>query len=359
MKEKLINGIQQIGVGVDNVEKSFEWYGTILGADVCVFDDNNVATYMAPYMGGMPHKKRAIFALNLQGGSGYELWQYLDRTPSFPNEEQRLGDFGIFVAKVKSRNIQQSYDRLKTKNIQIISEIVIEPDNKKCFYIKDPWNNILKIKESGDWFQKGKTDVGGIFGCTIGVSDIDISRKLYSDILGYDQVIFDKTGVFEDLKSLPNGDGKFRRILLTHKDNRTGGFSPLFKSSQIELIQSLDDFKPKKLFANRFWGDIGYIHICFDIYNIKVLMNECSDAGFPFSVKSSDNFDMGDANGGWGYLEDPDGALIEFVETHKVPLIKKLKIAIDLTKRDPRKPLPNWLIKGLAFKRVKFKVNSK
>jgi len=355
MQEKIINGIQQIGVGVDDVSKAFEWYGTNLGADICVFDDSNVATYMAQYMGGEPHKKRAIFALNLQGGSGFELWQYLDRQPSFPETEPQLGDFGIFAAKLKSRNIKQSFERLKSKNVQIISEIINEPDEKKGFYIKDLWNNTLQIKESDDWFQNGKTDIGGVFGCTIGVSNIENSKKLYSDILGYNQIIFDETGSFEDLKSLPNGSGKFRRILLTHKEERTGGFSPMFKSSQIELIQSLDNFKPKKLFANRFWGDIGYIHICFDIHNIKVLMQECSDAGFPFRVKSSETFDMGDTNGGWGYLEDSDGTLIEFVETHRVPLIKKLNLAINMRKRDPRKPLPNWLIKGLGLKRVKFK----
>jgi catechol 2,3-dioxygenase-like lactoylglutathione lyase family enzyme len=153
---------------------------------------------------------------------------------------------------------------------------------------------------------------------------------------------------------LPNGTGKFRRTLLTHRSNRTGGLSPVFQRSQIELIQAIDDYKPKKIFADRYWGDIGFIHLCFDVYNMEALMQECSDARFPFTVRSSESFDMGDANGGWGYLEDPDGTLIEFVETHKVPLIKKLNLAIDLTKRDPQKPLPNWLIKALRFKRVKF-----
>ncbi|MDR2927108.1 MAG: VOC family protein [Cytophagaceae bacterium] len=354
MQEKLINGIQQIGVGVDDAEKAFEWYGTLLGADICVFDDANIATYMAPYMGGQPHKKRAIFALNLQGGSGFELWQYLDRTPAFPQEAPRLGDYGIFAAKTKSRNIEQSFNRLKSKDVRIISETVTAPNGQKHFYIQDPWNNILQIHESDDWFQRGKLDVGGVFGCIIGVSDIDASQRLYSDILGYSEVIYDETGVFDDLKPLPNGSGKFRRVLLTHKNNRTGGFSRMLRSSCIELMQAVDGFAPVKMFANRYWGDIGFIHLCFDIHNMKYLVQECADAGFPFSVKSSDAFDMGDTNGGWGYLEDPDGTLIEFVETHKVPLIKKFKLVIDMTKRDPRKPLPNWLIKALSFKRVKF-----
>ncbi len=355
MQDVQIYGIQQIGIGVQDVERAFKWYGTHLGADIPVFDDDNVATYMAPYMGGQPHKKRAIFALNLQGGSGFELWQYLDRQPSFPEKEHALGDFGILISKVKSRNIQKSFDRLKSRGINIISDIAVNPDGVKSFYIQDPIHNIIQIKESFDWLQKGKTDVGGVFGCTIGVSDIDASRKLYSDVLGYNKVIFDETGTFEDLAALPNGKGKFRRVLLTHEDNRRGGFSTMFKSSQLELIQAIDDYTPKKIFADRYWGDIGYIHICFDIRNIDRLMVKCAEAGFPFRVRSSETFDMGEAGGGWGYLEDCDGTLIEFVETHKVPILKKLKIEINLMKRDPHKPLPKWLIKGLSFKRVKFK----
>jgi hypothetical protein len=88
---------------------------------------------------------------------------------------------------------------------------------------------------------------------------------------------------------------------------------------------------------------------------MKQLVAECNDRGFPFKVLSDESFDMGDANGHWGYLEDCDGTLIEFVETHKVPILKKLNWFINLKNRDPKKPLPNWLIKALSLKRVKVK----
>ena len=87
---------------------------------------------------------------------------------------------------------------------------------------------------------------------------------------------------------------------------------------------------------------------------MKVLVEECKEAGFPFTVLSGESFDMGDANGHWGYLEDPDNTLIEFVETHKVPLIKAINFNINLRGRDPVKPLPNWLMKSMSFKRKKF-----
>lgn len=354
MDRKLIYGIQQIGVGVDDAEAGFKWYGTKLGSDIKVFDDNNTATFMAPYMGGEPHDKRAILAMNMLGGSGYEIWQYLDREPQKPKEKVKLGDFGITIVKVKSLDIEKSYHRLKEEKVSFLSEIVKDPDGKRSFYIQDPYENILQIKEFSSWYnKKAKGDTGGLFGCTLGVSDIDKALKLYSDILGYNHVVFDETDTFADLQSLPNGESKFRRVLLAHKDVRKGGFSPLLGESQIELIQDMEG-KPNKIYADRYWGDIGFIHLCFDIRNMKYLVNECAEKGFPFKVLSDSSFDMGEANGHWGYIEDTDGTLIEFVETNKVTLLKKLNLSIDLRKRDPYKSLPNWLIRALSFSRVKF-----
>jgi hypothetical protein len=66
-----------------------------------------------------------------------------------------------------------------------------------------------------------------------------------------------------------------------------------------------------------------------------------------------DSFDMGEAAGNFAYIEDPDGALIEFVETHKIPVVKKIGWYIDLRKRLPSKALPDWMLKLLSFNRVK------
>ncbi len=354
MEQKLIYGIQQIGVGVDDAAKGFEWYATRLGSDVRVFDDNNTATYMAPYMGGEPREKRAILAVNMQGGSGYEIWQHTGRKPEAQKTKFQYGDLGINVAFVKTRDVHASYKRLKAMGEQILTEIGREPDGKKCFYLHDPYNNILKVKEFDSWYATNGPDTGGTYGCALGVSDIEASRKLFSDIIGYDTVIYDREGTFADLKGVPGGKARLRRVLLGHSATRTGGFSRLFGESQLELVQLLDA-KANPIFANRYWGDIGFIHLCFDIKNMKALTEECAAAGFPFTVLSNDDFDMGDANGHWGYLEDPDGTLIEFVETHKVPIVKQIGLSINLKNRDPKKPLPNWLVKAMALKRVRFK----
>lgn len=352
MQEKLIYGIQQIGVGVRDAAEGFKWYGTVLKADIQVFDDNNEATFMAKYMGGKPRQKRAILAMNLNGGSGYEIWQHTEHTPQPPKNPVQIGDLGINIMKIKSHNIEKSFQRLKAENVNVLTDIIKNPDGSKAFFIKDPFDNILEIKEFNSWFKK-KNDIGGICGATLGVSNIEATRKLFTDVLGYDKVLDDSTGTFDSLNGVPGGSETMRRVLLGHTENRVGGFTPLLGESQIELVE-VKSRTPNKIFEGRYWGDLGYIHLCFDIHNMNQLVKECEAAGFPFSVLSNPDFDMGEANGHWGYLEDPDGTLIEFVETHKVPLVPAIGWSINLTKRNPKKNLPNWLMNAMALNRAKF-----
>jgi hypothetical protein len=83
------------------------------------------------------------------------------------------------------------------------------------------------------------------------------------------------------------------------------------------------------------------------------LAERCAEAGFAFTVDSSNSFDMGKAAGHFTYCEDPDGTLIEFVETHKVPIFEKLGLYLNLRKRNPSKPLPRWMVKMLSLNRVR------
>ena len=62
---------------------------------------------------------------------------------------------------------------------------------------------------------------------------------------------------------------------------------------------------------------------------------------------------MGEANGHFTYIEDPDGTLIEFVETFKIPILKKFGIYLHLENRDDFKPLPSWILKCLRFMKSK------
>ena len=353
-----ISGIQQIGIGNTNVHKTWAWYRSFFGVDVPIFEEAATATLMLPYTGNQPQARHAVLAIHTQGGGGLEIWQYTQRTPQPCSFEVKVGDLGIFAAKFPCKNAETMYSKLKEKGAKLLGEISKNPAGERHFYLQDLENNIIEVSETPDrqWFTNKSLPNAGPIGVTIGVSNIEKSLELYTNILGYDQIIYDLTDTFSDFKPLNGGGGKYRRVLLRHAQARKGPFSQMFGASEIELVQCLDAV-PRKIFANRFWGDCGYIHLCFDIQNMAALKETCAQKGFNFTVDSSlahrNGFDMGEAAGHFSYIEDPDGTLIEFVETHKIPILKKFGWYLDLRKRNPAHALPKLMLMALALNRKK------
>jgi catechol 2,3-dioxygenase-like lactoylglutathione lyase family enzyme len=357
MKGYLISGIQQMGIGVLNVTEAFNWYINHFGMDCRIFDEEAEAKLMLPYTGGEPRSRHAILALNLQSGGGFEIWQYKGREPKVSATQIQVGDLGIFACKMKIKNIEEALASFHEKNILVFGEPTEDPSGKKSFFAKDPYGNIFQFVEAADWFMKENKPTGGAYGAIIGVTDIEKSKHVYCDILGYDEVIYDITGEFPDISLLPGGGGKFRRALLKRSLPFSGPFSRIFGQSVIELVSSIDR-TPEKIYKDRFWGDPGFIHLCYDIQGMDRLRKYCENKSFPFTVDSEtshdgNSFDMGEAAGHFAYIEDPDGTLIEFVETHKVPILKKIGWYMDISKRKPGKSLPTWILKTLKYSRVK------
>ena len=348
----MINFIQQIGIGVFDIDSAFRWIRIKFRMDIPIFNDKGEPVHMIRHTGGHLQKRHAILAASLQGGSGFEIWQYTSRMPEPPVFPVKIGDLGILIAKIKAHDIQSAFSTFKERGIQILGCISKDPADRDHFFIKDPFGNIFQIIRDEHRFSREKWVTGGVCGCIIGVSDIEKSLPLYKDILGYDKVLYNKTESFEDLGPLPGGKEKIKRVLLTTTREPKGAFSRLVGPSQIELVQMLKN-KPRKIFDDRFWGDLGFIHLCFDVHDMMGLEKECAQKGFPFTVDSPDPFNMGGVECHFSYIEDPDGTLIEFVETYKIPTVKKLGWYLDLKKRDPEKPLPNWMIKLLSLSRVK------
>ena len=352
MKEKVICGLQQVGVGVRNAEETWKWYRENFGLDIPIVADEGVAERMLPYTGGKPQPRYAVLAITLQSGGGLEIWEPRGRQLNYPPVQPKWGDLGILIARIKSRDVAATYDEFARKGFSLLSAPSVSFAGEKHFYMSDPWNNLLEIVENDYVMVRSKTFLtGGAMGAVLGVSDIDRSVAFYGKLLGYDEVIADKTEVFDELKGLPGGERRLRRVLLGHSKPFEGPLSELMGPSRLELVQALDE-KPVKLYAGRYWGDPGFIHLCFDVRNMDAVEADCKAIGHPFVCDSGADFDMGDANGHFTYIEDPDGTLIEFVETFRVPVVKKLGFYIDFKRREDRKPLPRWMIRALRFLRV-------
>lgn len=349
MQSFLISGIQQIGVGTEDFRKSWNWYIEMFGADVKILEDDTVAERMLPYTGGVPQQRHACIAMNLQGGGGFEIWQYSRRKPQPCPFTVEVGDLGVLAAKLKCRDVVAFQKEMAGKWADC-SQVETLPDGTLCFYVKDLYGNWFQLVERKDVFIEEHKLTGGMAGAVVGVSDMEASVRFYSEVLGYDKVVSDTTEPFSTQGFLPGGERQCRRVILA-SPKREGALAALLGDSTIELVQALD-YTPRKIYEGRFWGDPGFIQICFDVTNMRALGAFCAEKGHPFTVDScpgGEQFDMGDASGHFTYVEDPDGTLIEFVETHKIPVAKKLGWFIDMKKRNPKKSLPKFLFRMMGL----------
>ena len=349
-KQFFISGIQQVGIGTENFRKSWNWLIEMFGAETKILEDDTIAERMLPYTGHQPQKRHACIAMNLQGGGGFEIWQYSERKPEPVGFEIQVADLGIFCAKIHCRDVN-AFHQVVTKKWKDCGPIGSLPDGTKVFYMKDLYGNYFQIEERGGIYIEKHGLTGGIAGAMVGVSNMEPSLKFYQEVLGYDRVMYDVTGKFQDWSFLAGADQEYRRVLLATSEPRKGAFAEVLGDSTIELVQALER-TPRKIYEGRFWGDPGFIQICFDVTGMRALGSFCASKGFPFTVDSCPNgeqFDMGEASGHFTYIEDPDGTLIEFVETHRIPIVKKLGWYLDMNKRDKEKSLPKFLFRMLGL----------
>lgn len=352
MQQSFITGIQQIGIGVSNAVEAAQFYKDLFGMNVLVFDDCSEAKLMTRYTGGTVYNRRALLTLNLQGGGGFEVWQFLNRTPQHPIQRARFGDLGINAAIIKCVDINEAHKHLSNRPAIKVSAIsVLKELNEASFWVTDHANHRFLVKEYGERFNGLKCATGGVLGAVIGVSDIENSLPFYQEILGLNHVLDDRIELVEDADE-PQEKLKLRRVLLEKQADGRGAFGKLLGSVQVELVQRLDG-TGTPIYEDRFWGDPGFIHLCFDVLNMDGLKAHSEVSGYHFTVDSQNSFAMEKAAGRFCYVEDPDGTLIELVETHRVPILKSLNLYLNLKKRGLQKPLPDWMVKMLGFSKLK------
>lgn len=349
---KRINGLQHIGVAVADMDESLRFYRKYFGLDIPFFDSVQPAPLMDVYTRNKTITKRASMIMNLQGGCAIEVIRPTSFEPVKAKNLVMLGDLGIFITQIKCKNIQASYAFCKRNNAPGLTDIQPDPLGRDTFYIGDPDGNIWQFLQGSQWYTNSGHHSGGVLGCAVGVSDIEKARRLYAGLLGFDQIVYDLTGNWSDWNKLPGGNERYRRVLLTQSNQPGGGFANVTGKTYIELVQALDR-KPNFIFEDRIWGDTGFAHIGYDVKGMKALGEDLAAAGYPFTCDSNNALSMGNTKVHCTYIHDDDHTLIEMIEVYKVPIIEKWGIFLNVEKRDPLKPLPDFMLKALRFSRIK------
>lgn len=347
-----INGLQHIGLAVRNMDRCLVFYRKFLGLDIPFFDSIAPAPLMRVYTRNEVITKRASMIMNLTGGCAMEVIRPTSFEPSLPSFVVQAGDVGIFMVQVKCPDVRAAHAFCQQHAPDSTSLLSDDPVGSPSFILRDPDGNCFQFVRGNGWFTKPRMHSGGLRGAVVGVTDIERSFGLYRDMLGYNKVVYDREGVFTDWASLPGGDQRYRRVLLTQSKPPGGGFARVTGNTTIELVQALDR-QPVRIFKGRIWGDSGFVHIGLDVKGMDALGGSLATSGFPFRCDSREVLDMGNTRVHCTYIDDPDGVLIEMIEVYKVPIVEKWGIYLDVEKRDPTRPLPDFMLKALRFSRIK------
>jgi hypothetical protein len=258
----------------------------------------------------------------------------------------------IFQIHMKSRDVKNMHAHCKNNGARNVSEIQLNPAQQQVFDLTDIDGNFFRVEPTKECYRDMGHPSNGVAGCSIGVTNMVAAMNLYSNLLGYDEVVFDRTGTFNDWGHLPGGKEQYRRVRLKQSAPTGGGFARVMGETFIELVQALDRV-PARTFKGRIWGDSGFVHLGLDVKGMKKLGANLAEQGFPFRCDSNDALSMGQTKVHCTYIDDPDGTLIELIEVYKVPIVEKWGIFLNVEKRDPLKPLPNFMLNALRFSRIK------
>ena len=347
MTDHLITGIQQIGIGTDRLPEAMLYYSRHHGMSTLLFDDEAQAALMTRYTGGEVHSRRAALTLNQRGGGGYEIWQFTSRDPEQRKNPARYGDIGICAAIHKTPRLDQAVEQLRHSGISC-SAVQREGGNWRVAYFSDPWGNRFKLIETTCRPGKPAQLLGGVCGAVIGVRSLERSEAFYRDVLGFQKVLWrDVDTQSNEETGVPKGN----RVVLHRPQAKRGAFSSLLGETFLELVERADG-QGEPLYHRRYWGDPGFIHLCFDVVNLGQLKQHAEKLGHKFTVDSESSFDMENAGGRFAYIEDPDGTLIELVEVHHIPIVKKPFMALRFRRGMEQKPLPGWMLRLMHLNKV-------
>ncbi|MFN3803280.1 VOC family protein, partial [Belliella pelovolcani] len=135
----IISGIQQVGIGVTDANEAWSWYRKFFKMDVPIFEDAATANLMTRYTSEIAQERFAILAMNMQGGGGFEIWQYTNKLPVKADFELALGDLGIFAVKIRTKDIEKTYSYFKAEGAKVLGSPTISPCGRKHFYVQDPY----------------------------------------------------------------------------------------------------------------------------------------------------------------------------------------------------------------------------
>lgn len=278
----MILGLNHIGIGVTNIEKSLRFYREAMRfkrtvCDVTVWDRGICQVI------GRSVRARIVFLENEMGGGALKLIQLLalhDQETGHSSRplasDRRWGDPGHLEVALEVSDVDRVYNKFEKESL----DIMLSPQHWHIpgtldgtyFYVRDPDGTFVEIiggakKEA---FAHGE-GVYGLNHVAMGVRNMDRSLDFYCHVLGF-TVLIDVCGTFPGEETVVGENIELRIVMLGHPN---GG-------ARVELVQILPPNLPKPIPPERRWGDIGVMEAALGVRDIEEICRKMSSLGVQF-----------------------------------------------------------------------------
>ncbi len=312
----MINACQHAGIGVHDINTTYDFYRNKLGFKIKANDDTCYRGEMEPVIGAVV-EMRILMAANAMGGGVIELCEHTSTKPLDLAQPTRWGDLGFFELGIKTYGLNALFLNLKNQGVDFLTPVrtmeLTGGGAMRYAYLKDPDGLLIQLVEEEQDARRPRA--GGVRHVGLGVKDIETMRRFYAEAFGYTEVDHEFKGRLPELDEVTGGE-EFEMVMLRRPGDNPEGSLPMLDSGRLTLVHTTK-YRGHPIFADRRWGDPGMMELAFDVYDLAGTMNEAIGKGAkPYLAPTRVDMGTGSA-GSVAYVLDPEGNCIEMVETEK------------------------------------------
>ena len=310
----MFQGVNYVGMGVSDMDRSLKFYGELLGFTQVMFDYTGSLPGMEKVAGKPETKARVVMLKNQNTGPlGLGMIKLVQLLPPDKPEPCTVAltrlwpDIDIaevcFNTRVGARKIFEQLVDKGVKAALIPSPGRFLPYNTEntYAYMRDPDNGLMEFI---DW-QMGESlgtepKVEGVNHVGFGVSDMDRSLKFYRE-LGFTDLVFDITERHWTMAPMyPAKPPKIRCAMIAN-----------YYGAWIEPIQLLPPDKPTPF--NKAWGHLGPMEFAVGVSNIEKAYEELQEKGIKF-LSPPQTIEVSSGQWKYAYVVEPDNLYVSLIE---------------------------------------------
>ena len=314
----MFKGVNNVGIGVSDIDRSLEFYGDLLGFKEVVFDYTGSLPGMERVTGKPETKARVVMLKNQNTGPlGLGMIKLVQLLPPDKSEPCTVvsstlwGDIGMlevcFNCRVSAEKVfaklwQQGIRTLVTPVSASFPPASYGTVNNSFAYIKDPDNGLVELIDWQMCQSLGEEPlVEGVNHVGIGVSDAETSMKFYRE-LGFTELIFDSPGInqYKMATMFPPKPPKIRATMLAN-----------FYGAWVEPVQLQPPHKPTPY--SKSWGHLGPMEFSVEVSNLEKACDELERKGIKFPCPPQ-TVEVSGGEWKYAYLAEPDNLYVSLIE---------------------------------------------